>query len=171
MLYRKKELLAAFFLTALGGLLLQFFYSVFPNLLSAVISPVQKSLWEYIKILFFPGLCSALILTWGRPCALRPWLLTLESVCLAALAAGYIYHMRLGGEEPAFDLALYLTATASLFVVAPRFSGPFQGVKWLLPIVLAILLAGLLLLFTFRAPDGVLFVDLMSVHTLYKLPC
>ena len=43
------------FFAALGlGVLLHFLYAWLPNPLTALFSPVRESLWEHLKILFYP---------------------------------------------------------------------------------------------------------------------
>jgi len=49
------------------GVVLHFLYNWFPNPMIALISPVRESIWEHLKILYFPLLLSALILGRGVP--------------------------------------------------------------------------------------------------------
>ena len=76
MVYKKKQLLLAFVLAVLAGAGLHFVYGPCPQGVTALFSPVNESIWEHVKILFWPYLAAAVWLTWGRPTALRPWLLT-----------------------------------------------------------------------------------------------
>lgn len=58
----KKRYLIAFLVAAAAGSALHFFYEVLPNPLTALISPVNESVWEHLKLLFWPTLCAAWVL-------------------------------------------------------------------------------------------------------------
>lgn len=98
MVYGKKQIGLAFLLTALAGCLLHGLYALWPNAFTALVSPIWESLWEHLKILVWPYLAAALVLTWNRPTGIRPWLLSLLLMCAGMLGAGYLYHIVLGGE-------------------------------------------------------------------------
>ena len=171
MVFSKKQVFLAFLAAALGGALLHFLYSAWPNALTALLSPVCESLWEHLKIIVWPYLAAAFLLTRSRPTGLRPWLLSLLVMCAAMLALGYWYHILLGGEAFFFDLGLYLLVMAFGFWFPRRFSGPFDGLRWKLPALGAAVLFVLLILFTLSLPDGLLFADLSGADTWSQLPC
>lgn len=58
MFYPKKLIVPVFVCAVLAGVGLHFLYARFPCTLSALLSPVCESLWEHIKILYWPY-CSA----------------------------------------------------------------------------------------------------------------
>lgn len=120
---------------------------------------MNESIWEHTKILFWPYLVSAVWLTWGRPTGLRPWLLTGVGICLAMLAVGYLLHVVLGWNSLAADLVLYGVLMALGFWLPTRMAGPFQGLRWHLPALLAALLVAAMVWFTFCPPQGALFTD------------
>ena len=99
MVYGKKQIGLAFLLTALAGCLLHGLYALWPNAFTALVSPIWESLWEHLKILVWPYLAAALVLTWNRPTGIRPWLLSLLLMCAGMLGAGYLYHIVLGGAS------------------------------------------------------------------------
>ena len=43
-----------FTLAVLGGAALHFLYNVWPNPLTAVLAPVNESVWEHLKLLYWP---------------------------------------------------------------------------------------------------------------------
>ena len=54
MFYPKKLIVPVFVCAVLAGVGLHFLYARFPCTLSALLSPVRESLWEHIKILYWP---------------------------------------------------------------------------------------------------------------------
>lgn len=169
MYYEKRQLV----LTALGamalGIVLHFLYGWMPNPVTALFGPVNESLWEHVKVLYWPHLLAALWLTRGRPGAVHPWLLTVLLMCGAMLSVGYGYHVLLGGEARWVDLGIYFALMAFGFWFPTRFSGPF-GKKWFVPVALTILLGLLIAVFTLWPPRGILFEDLSAVRTWLRLP-
>ena len=160
MFYPKKLIVPVFVCAVLAGVGLHFLYARFPCTLSALLSPVRESLWEHIKILYWPYLAASAFLAWGRPTGMRPWLLSLVILCPLMLVLGLLLHAALALHALWLDIALYLGLMAFGFWFPVRFSGPFRGWRWRIPAILAFLLGGLILLFTFFPPAGVLFADL-----------
>ena len=170
MFYPKKLIVPVFVCAVLAGVGLHFLYARFPCTLSALLSPVRESLWEHIKLLFWPYLAAALWICRGRPTALRAWLLSLLLMCGLLLSLGYVYHIALGGESLTFDLALHLLTLLLGFGLPLRFSGPFRGLRWQLPLAAAAGLGLLLAVFTLYPPDAPLFWDLSGVRTWISHP-
>lgn len=159
---------------ALGlGVLLHFLFSWLPSPITALVSPVRESLWEHLKILLLPLLLSGLYLTHGRGLdGLAPWLLTLPIVGGAMLLLGYLYHITWGGDWVGFDLILYVVLMAAGFVLAQVLAPLTQrpGIP-LLCLLAALLVAWMMIWFTFFPPDMALFLDLsQSKPTFYILP-
>ena len=171
MFYSKRQLILTWIAALLAGCVLHFLYDWFPGAATALVSPVNESLWEHVKLVFWPFLGAALALNQGRPGGVRPWLLVLPLLCALMLALGWAYHVLLGGEAMWVDIALYALVMALGFWLATRFSGPFKGVKWVLPILAAIALALLIGWFTLYPPEGLLFRDLSAVGSWLPLPC
>ena len=169
--YSKRSLALTFLVTVLVGICMHFLYSSFPNPITALFAPVNESLWEHCKLVFWPGLAAALWLTQGRPGALRPWLLLLPVQCALLLVLGYSYHILLGGEALWVDILIYLLVMLFGFATAPQFSGPFTGWKWFLPVLGSAALLFLLLVFTLYPPNHILFINLYGAPTWQTLPC
>ena len=54
MVYGKGRLLAGFLCAAFLGVVLHFLYGWWPNGVTAMISPLGESIWEHVKILYWP---------------------------------------------------------------------------------------------------------------------
>ena len=160
MFYGKRALILTCLLAMLAGTGLHFLYEWLPNPVTALLSPINESLWEHIKILYWPYLAASAFLAWGRPTGMRPWLLSLVILCPLMLVLGLLLHAALALHALWLDIALYLGLMAFGFWFPVRFSGPFRGWRWRIPAILAFLLGALILLFTFFPPAGVLFADL-----------
>ena len=168
--YEKRHLVLTALAAALAGIALHFLYFLWPNALTALLAPINESLWEHVKLVFWPYLLAALWLNRGRPGGLRPWLLTLPLLCLVLLGLGFLYHVLLHGGSLWVSVAIYLLTMALGFWLPTRFSGPFSGVRWHLPAALVVVLGILIALFTLWPPESLLFVD-RSVGNWFLLPC
>ena len=80
-----------FTLAVLGGAALHFLYDVWPNPLTAVLAPVNESVWEHLKLLYWPFLAAAFVLARGaddargRWCGLLVGLLAAPCCCLGRI--------------------------------------------------------------------------------------
>lgn len=171
MFYPKRQLVITWLAALLAGFVLHFVYQWWPNAVTALFSPVNESLWEHIKLIFWPFLGAALSLNRGRPGGIRPWLLVLPPMCALTLVLGWIYNVTLGGESMWVNIAIYVLVMTLGFWLATRFSGPFKGVKWTLPIAAVIVLALMIGWFTLYPPELLLFRDLSTVGSWLSLPC
>ena len=161
------------FFVALGlGVLLHFLYNWFPIPLIGLFSTVKESLWEHIKILYFPLLLAALILGHGAPALRSARLLVIPIVCILMLGIAWLYHIPLRGENVIFDLVLYVVMMGLGFLL-PRWLWPlgdWPGVTQA-AVVLVLLLGILIVWFTFSPPDNILFADLEEgVRTFLRIP-
>ena len=101
-----KTLLLTYLAASTAGVLLHFLHQWFPNPIFALISPVRESVWEHVKLLYFPMLGAALFLGRGKGGLGRaPWLLSQIAVCAVMLGSGYLYHVVFRGEAMAVDAA------------------------------------------------------------------
>ena len=166
------RLLLAFAVTTVAGACLHFLYDLLPNPVTALFSPVNESLWEHGKILFWPYLAAMLVLTRrGAPGCRTPWLLTAPLMVCAMLAAGWLYHFTLGGEAMAVDIGIYVAVMALGFLLPQALEGSCEHPFWGTLAVLAVLaLAAAMILFTFLPPDCPLFLDLSGVNTWSTIP-
>lgn len=168
-----KKLALCYLAAAALGVLLHFLYQWFPNPVLALISPVRESVWEHVKLLYFPLLGTALFLgRGGKGVGHGPWLLGMIAACAMMLGAGYLYHVVFRGEAMAVDLILYFLTLALGFLL-PRVLWPLcewpgtEKAAW----VLAALLGALIVWFTFFPPNTALFADLSgALRTFLTIP-
>ena len=164
-----KKMLIAFVLTVLAGACLHFLYDLLPNVVTALFAPVNESIWEHLKLIYWPYLAAMLIVTGKAGKNSRGgWLLVLLLISVAMLAAGYVYHISLGGDSTALDIGLYVILMALGFWLPGLLSGAGRSRIFLF---LTVLLGAVLILFTFLPPDHILFADLSIVNTWYTIPC
>ena len=160
-----------FLVTTVAGVLLHFVYEWLPVWPVALFSSVNESLWEHVKLLFWPYLLASLYLHKKEGWALRPRLLCVLLMCAVMLGLAFWYHILLGGESMAADVCLYLLMMAGGFALPCFLQGPYEGRGWGLVGPLTVLLAGLIVLFTFWPPDHILFLDLTGANTWSQIPC
>lgn len=167
-----KKTLAVFVAVTLAGGCLHFVYAMFPNPVTAIFSPVNESLWEHVKILFWPYLVALLILTRGGEKGCRaPWCLSAVVLSAAMLGLGWLYHLVLGGEALAVDVGIYVLTMAAGFLLPGVFQKRLTKPGLRDASVLAFLVLGaVLVLFTFLPPDHILFADLAGVNTWTTVP-
>lgn len=167
-----RRILIAFVLAVLGGTLLHFAYDFFPNAVTAVFAPVSESIWEHLKLIYWPYLIAFFFLARKEPKSFpAAWLFSLLLISALLLGAGYVYHILCGGEALFFDIALYVLLMATGFFL-PRLLGKVSWSGWLTAFlwIAVIALGFVLLVFTWYPPRGLLFVDLSAVRTWLTIP-
>lgn len=149
-------LFLVFLLTSLAGTALHFLYDVLPTPLTALFAPINESVWEHLKLLLWPMLLGAAFLSRKKENRERFW----SSFFLALLATpaflllSYYGLKALGIESTAVDITLYYISMFFGYYLArwlyrnkkPEKIGGFA-------LMVLILYAASLILFTFAAPD------------------
>ncbi|MBR6739015.1 MAG: hypothetical protein IKL99_05030 [Oscillospiraceae bacterium] len=159
--------LAAFLFTAVFGTLLHFTYDTFPDFpLTAVVSSVNESVWEHMKLLYFPMLAAALAQRLFPSMQRQDfWCIKLLGILTGLFlipALYYTYTGALGIHLTWLDISIfYVTAAAAyllethLLMQEPRRVCRFSRVAMLLTIVLAFVF----LLLTYFPPHLPIFRD------------
>ena len=110
-----------FTLAVLGGTALHFLYDVWPNPLTAVLAPVNESVWEHLKLLYWPFLAAAFVLTKGEADGRKRWcglLAGLLRAPLLLLGAYYTLSCGFALHGLPLDLILYVLAMTGGFALA-----------------------------------------------------
>lgn len=163
------KLLIFFVMTVLVGAGLHFLYEWSPNLLFAILSPVRESVWEHLKLVFWPLLAALLLYTRKDKDQRAGWYLGLLAASALLLIYGWVYNIRMARADMVVDISAYVVIMALGFAVAlwipvaKRWKG--------LLLLLTGILAALIVVFTFQAPNALLFADLELADALYTLPC
>lgn len=108
-----KAALITFVVATLAGSCLHFLYALWPNGLTALLAPVNESLWEHVKILYWPCLLSGVLLVRREPESLGARAFSLLLSAAVMLGVGYLYHVVLEGDSLFFDVALYVLVMAA----------------------------------------------------------
>jgi len=165
-----RGILKLWLITAIAGTLLHFVYDLLPSLPTALISPVNESIWEHVKIIFWPFLAAGLYGSRRKERGnLAAWLAALLVICGLLLAVGWTFHVMLGLESIVFDIGLFLALLALGFWLACRWQGiAGHGKLWC---GLTVLMMLMIFWFTFSPPDTTLFADPALADAWYELPC
>jgi len=117
----KKRFAAAFVLAVLAGILQHFLHEWLPIPLTALFAPVNESVWEHLKLLYWPFLLAAILLTRRMRELPRAWSAFLASLLLMPLVLTSLYYLLKSGfglESAALDIALYLAVMAFGFLLS-----------------------------------------------------
>ena len=156
-MYHSRKRLIFWAAATLTGGLLHFLYDWLPNPVTALFAPVNESLWEHGKLLFWPILVSALLYHRRTPSHVKPWLVPFPLLLGLMLGLGYLYHVRLDGNALWVDLLLYVLLMALGFWLPTRFDPPYTSPLWVLPVVWTVLLGAAFARFTLYPPQNILF--------------
>ncbi len=152
----KKRFIITTIVASLLGSAMHFLYDFFPSFFTALISPINESPWEHLKLLYFPTLLAAFYLTRSAKCKCCLW----SAFFLASLAmplfllATYYTLVHFGLDSTAVDIGLFFVTMFLGFYLAYRLreSEKLASIGGYL-LMLLILYGAALVLFTFAAPD------------------
>lgn len=152
----KKHYIIAALVAAMSGTAIHFLYEISPNLFSALISPVNESVWEHLKLLFWPTLGAAAVLSARTDDKLRLWSGFLAALLIMPVFLVGVYELvqlLFGVHSLFFDIVLYYITMAGGFAFAYtlRRNGRLEKYTGTL-LMLVLLYAACLILFTFAAP-------------------
>lgn len=150
----------SFFLAGLvavaGGCALHFLYEAVPHPLTALFAPVNESLWEHLKLLYYPTLIAAFALSQCMTDKYRLWsgfLAALPVMPLFLIGAYYLLVCGFGVRNLLTDIGLYVVTMAGGFTLAYLLyrSGRAERAAGVL-LMLVIFYGAFLVVFSFAAP-------------------
>ena len=150
----------------IAGAILHGLFDLWPSILTEFAAPVNESIWEHMKIVFWPLLVGLLVLYGGKKLASS--LATLLMCSGGMLLFGWIYHIVIGNTSRFTDIAFYVLLMA-LGCVLPAF---LEVPETWMPLLLGatVLLVGLMVTFTIMPPDFLLFHDASLVDAWVVYP-
>ncbi len=154
-------------LTALLGIGLHFAFQVWPSIVTEFFAPVNESIWEHGKIVFWPLLLVLGLRDGRRRCG--RWLPAALCATALVIALGWVWHVALGGSLPVMDVLIYAAGIVTAFLLAEW----LPDRRELAPVAvgLTILFVALLLAFTLYPPRGTLFNDPALADAWVVLTC
>lgn len=166
--------ITGFLFTAILGTLLHFLYEWSGKMPAvALFSPVNESVWEHLKLLFFPFVLFTLwelLRTLPAPASFLPArTLGLTAGLVSIPLLFYCYTSILGTNYLALDIIVFLLSILIAFFISgfmekkaarrDRESGLLCRIRLYLSAVVLLLLLALFIFFTFRPPHMPLFRD------------
>ena len=152
-----------FTLAVLGGAALHFLYDVWPNPLTAVLAPINESVWEHLKLLYAPFLVCGFVLNRKAADTQAAWSGTLAALlAMPAFLLGVYYTLESGFSFTAgwLNITLYVLTLALGFRLSAKLCRTGQ-LSWLCGVL--VIAAGLygaaLILFTMAPPALPIFLD------------
>lgn len=162
---RRWALLRTFVCVTLAGTLLHGLFDLWPSILTEFIAPVNESIWEHLKVVFWP-LLVGLTMLYDRG-KLASSLLAVLLCCGLMLAFGWVCHILLGIQPGFVDIVCYVLLMALGCLLPHWLKAPNTWLSGLL--CATILLVGAMVTFTILPPDLRLFHDasLVDAWVLY----
>ncbi len=164
-LHKKNTIKAwiVFVAISIGGNLLHFLFSRFPNVIFAAIAPVNESIWEHTKLLFLPLIISAIIMGYKDKDRLTMGLLSAPLTCILMVVASFFYHIVLGQFNFVVDIVAYYVEIALGFWLPQclKFKNIPVFVRWLI-IAFVVIFGMLMIVFSYLPPDNIIFTDLSN---------
>lgn len=162
MKHEKRYFLVACLGAIIGGSALHFLYTALPNPLTALIAPVNESVWEHLKLLYYPTLLAAYLLSKCTIERQRLWsgfLIALLAMPLFLVGVYELLVCGFGVEGLLVDIGLYVVTMAGGFALAYvlyRKGAALRATGVLA--MLVILYGAFLIVFSFSAPHFGIFL-------------
>lgn len=161
----KKAFVLSFFAAAVLGAAWHFLYMLLPCPLTAVLAPVNESVWEHLKLLYFPPLLVGFVMGLRWKLAQRRFWSAMAAAILSmqVLLLGSFYALTAGfGVEAslALDIALLYIALALGWILLYRLSRSGAAERLCGPLLIGMgALGAALVVFTIAAPSLPIFIS------------
>lgn len=162
----KKAFTLSFFAAAILGAAWHFLYTLLPCPLTAMLAPVNESVWEHLKLLYFPPLAVGFSLSLRWHLAQRRFWSAMAAVLLAmpCLLLGSFYALTAGFGVQAgliFDISLYYISLALGWWLLWRLSRSGAAERYLGPLLIGVGGFGVaLVVFSIAAPPLPIFIPI-----------
>lgn len=143
-------------ITIILGCVWHFFYPWFPHPLTGFFAPVDESIWEHLKLLYWPMLPAILFL--GKQFGFRTtgsaFLVQLLWMPVFLVALYYALYAGFGIDSGVINIALYVVTVTLGFIRAYRLTGSGKAARYCGELLMLTALYGCaLILFTVASPD------------------
>lgn len=161
----KKAFLISFFVVAVLGAAWHFLYHALPCPLTALLGPVNASVWEHLKLLYFPPLAVGFVMSLRWKQAQRRFWSAMAAIVLTmpVVLLGLYYTLTAGfGVQAglAIDIALYYIVLALGWLLLYRLSRSGGAEPWFGPLLIgAGAFGAALVVFTIAAPPLPIFLS------------
>ena len=161
----KKAFLISFFAAAILGAAWHFLHHALPCPLTALLAPVNESVWEHLKLLYFPPLAVGFVVSFRWKQAQRRFWSAMAAVLLLmpAVLMGVFYTLTAGfgvKANLAFAIVLYSITLALGWWLLYRLSRSGRAEPCFGPLVIgAGALGAALVAFTIAAPQLPIFIS------------
>lgn len=160
-----KQATIAFFTIGTAGVLMHFLYEWSgKNPLVGLFAPVNESIWEHLKLIFFPAaVWSAMAYFFSKkhyPNDIAATLIGIFGAMFTIVSAHYTYKGIIGRHIPAIDITLYFLSVIIFLALRGivRANGFFSSKSaHFLSLIILIITAILFIVFSFYPPDIALF--------------
>ena len=116
---KKHKCITVLVATLVIGSLLHNLYVWIPNGFTALIAPVNESLWEHTKIIFYPLLLAGFLCNREKnPVSGAAWGLAAVGASGFMLVAAYVYHRVFEQDSLVFDISLFVVSILLGFFLA-----------------------------------------------------
>ena len=151
--------LGGFLFTSIFGTLLHFFFDLTGgNVVAALFSAVNESIWEHIKLIYYPMLIFSLIeyRVWGKEAG-NFWCVKLRGMLLALMlipSLYYAYTGSLGISADWFNVTIFFITAAAVFYTETKqlLSAKTCRLPEWAAVSMLLALGGLFIFFTFEPP-------------------
>lgn len=160
----KIYMIAGAIFVAVLGTILHFAYALSGNqILVGLFTPVNESIWEHTKLIYFPMLLYAVYLNQklkeDYPCVCPAMIAGALSGVLFIITLFYTYTGIVGFHVAFIDISIFYISVIASFYIVYRFLMSCKIDKWNVALqILNILMIGSFILFTFYPPEIPLFI-------------
>ncbi len=161
----KQNIILGIIFVSVLGTLLHFAYNMSDNnLFVGLFTPINESIWEHTKLIYFPMLIYSIYLNVklkdNYPCIFSAILLSALFGVLLIITLFYTYSGIIGYHISYIDISIFYISVIASFYLAYKLalSCKTKDVENLLQI-LNILMVSVFIIFTFNAPDIPLFIN------------
>lgn len=129
-----KNRITVFIIILVAGALQHELYNWFPSFFTAMFAPVNESLWEHVKIIFFPLMVAGLIMVGeGDDPSIKKeqaaWQLSALIASIFMFLTASLYHEVVEKSSVVFHIALYIVSIIVGFLLPPLLE-KITGRRW-----------------------------------------